>query len=551
MSLVWPILALCYLTLLFYIASWGDKNAYLSRKITSHPAVYALALAIYCTAWTFFGSVGQAARENWAFLPILLGPILVYTLGYRFIFKLTLVSKKLHINTISDFIASRYGKRQPVALCVTLLALLATVPYIALQIKAIGAMFITLTNSDNADTITIVTTLAIALFAMYFGTRKSDVTEYRRGLILAVAFESCIKLIALVSLAFVGFWVWRSQGSAPTIAEIYPIDITSNLFNFNFIAQTIMAAAAIVCLPRQFHIAIVDNLKLNHLATARWLFPLYLVIMIIAIPIIAAAGKAVFISGDVESDNYVLALAMYTDTFVIKLLAFLGGLSAATAMIIVATLALSTMLSNDVILPRLFNSTSQIKTTNLAKKIRVIRRLVVAFILFLAFLYHQQLTHTSSLHSIGLVAFSLVIQLLPSIVGGLYWRRGHAHGVYAGLIGGVAIWFAWLVLPVIASGGESEYTNRTLSEAAILSLSVNCIAYWLFSVTAKHRLIDKLQAIAFVSPSETRQTATQKALGVDITNSDLITLLTTFLGKGRCLQPVSYTHLTLPTIYSV
>ena len=188
MTFGWIALALTYLVGLFYIARWGDRNSPTARWLTSHPAIYSLALAIYCTAWTFFGAVGQASQYSWDYLPILLGPILVYLFGYRFIKKLILVSKKQHITTVADFIASRYGKRQTVALLVTLIALLATIPYIALQLKAIGSMFQLLTQQPDTHMIIIVATLFIAVFAIYFGTKHTDVTEYRRGLMLAISF---------------------------------------------------------------------------------------------------------------------------------------------------------------------------------------------------------------------------------------------------------------------------------------------------------------------------------------------------------------------------
>ncbi|HAU26461.1 MAG TPA: hybrid sensor histidine kinase/response regulator, partial [Alteromonas australica] len=438
MTFGWVTLAVLYLFLLFSLASWGDKNSPTARALTSHPAIYSLALGIYCTAWTFFGMVGQASRDTWIYLPIMLGPILVYVLGYRFIYKLTLVSKKQHITTISDFIASRYGKRQTVALLVTLIALLATIPYIALQLKAIGSTFQLLTQQPNSHVIIIAATTFIAVFAIYFGTKQTDVTEYRRGLMLAIAFESTIKLLALILVALVGYSAWKQSATGPLFESFINEAALSKFSSFTFIAQTIMAAAAIVCLPRQFHVAIIDNLSLSHLKTARWLFPLYLTIISAIIPIIAIAGKTVFAGSQVEPDSYVLSLAMFSESALLQVIVFIGGLSAATAMIIVATLTLSTMLTNDVILPRyLAFRESQDEKRDYSKQIRLIRRVVIGLILLLAYLYHQQMTSSRSLHSIGLIAFSLVIQLMPAIVGGLYWKRAHAHGVYAGLMVGL------------------------------------------------------------------------------------------------------------------
>ncbi|GGF79285.1 PAS domain-containing hybrid sensor histidine kinase/response regulator [Alteromonas lipolytica] len=539
MTFGWVSLALLYLFLLFYIASWGDKNSTTARWITSHPVIYSLALAIYCTAWTFFGAVGQATRDTWIYLPILLGPILVYILGYKFIYKLTLVSKKQHINTIADFIASRYGKRQAVALLVTIIALMATIPYIALQLKAIGATFKLLTNQPNSQFIIVLATAFIALFAIYFGTKQTDVTEYRRGLILAISFESSIKLLALVLVAIVGYQAWYQQENTPILENFLTDEALSQFSSFTFFAQVIMAAAAIICLPRQFHVAIVDNLSLNHLKTARWLFPLYLGITAAVIPIIAMAGQAVFADNPIEPDTYVLSLAMYSESFLLQVIVFVGGLSAATAMIIVATLTLSTMLTNDVVLPRLLAVKEHSASYgDYGKRIRLIRRIIIGIILLLAFLYHQQMTGSRSLHSIGLIAFSLVIQLLPAVIGGLYWKRGHAHGVYAGLMVGLITWVLWLVLPIVNDAATDFEQSELLSQGAIISLITNSIAYGLFSWFAPARLIDRIQAEAFVSPAEVRNTPL-KSQSVNVTIADLITLLSTFMGTGRCKQLVN------------
>lgn len=536
MAFGWVSLAVIYLLGLFYIASWGDKNSPKARRITSHPIIYSLALAIYCTAWTFFGSVGQATRDTWVYLPILFGPILVYLFGYRFIYKMTLVSKKQHINTISDFIASRYGKRQPVALLVTIIALLATIPYIALQLKAIGSTFSLLTNRENSELIIFMATGFIALFAIYFGTKQTDVTEYRRGLMLAIAFESIIKLLALVLVAFVAYSAWNGVESGDILAKFKTHEAFSQFSSMTFIAQTIMAAAAVVCLPRQFHVAIVDNLSLGHLKTARWVFPFYLALIAFVIPVISAGGDAIFEGQGIEPDTYVLSLAIFSESVLLQVIVFIGGLSAATAMIIVATLTLSTMLTNDVILPRLFvRSSHDAVHSDISQHIRLIRRFVIGFILLLAFTYHHQMTNSSSLHSIGLIAFSLVIQLLPGIIGGLYWKKGHAHGVYAGLLVGLMSWVLWLVLPVINESQSLASQNEVLSQGAMISLAANAAAYILFSSFAAPRLIDRIQAEAFVSPADVRNGFIKKH-NLDVTNADLITMLSTFMGGGRCEQ---------------
>ncbi|MET1218215.1 MAG: PAS-domain containing protein [Glaciecola sp.] len=539
MAFGWVLLALVYLMLLFWLAKWGDKNTPSARKITSSPIIYSLALAIYCTAWTFFGGVGQAGRDAWMYLPILLGPIFVYVFGYHFIRKMIVVSKKQHINTISDFISSRYGKRQPVALVVTIIALLATIPYIALQLKAIGASFVIMSAEDDIQFIVLIATIFIALFAIYFGTKQTDVTEYRRGLMLAIAFESIVKLIALGLIAFIAYQAWQNNTTAKPFIESFTLhEGFIQLTSFTFWAQTFMAAAAIICLPRQFHVAIIDNLDVEHLRTARWLFPLYLLAIAVMIPIIAIGGNVLFNDGSVNSDNFVLAISVFSENIVLQVIVFLGGLSAATAMIIVATLTLSTMLTNDVILPKLLPiEQSKRSHRNYSQKIRTIRRIVIGFVLSLSFIYQQQMTGSSSLSSIGLIAFSLVIQLLPAIVGGLYWKKGHAHGVYAGLFMGIVSWIFWLIIPIFNPDMSIYSQSEILTQGAVISLFANAFVYFIFSKIAPARLLDKIQAEAFVHPDLTYTPARKENLD-NIHNSDLLTLLTTFMGQSRCDQLV-------------
>jgi Na+/proline symporter/signal transduction histidine kinase len=473
------------------------------------------------------------------YLPILLGPILVYLIGHRFIYKLVLVSKKQHINTIADFIASRYGKRQAVAMLVTIIALLATIPYIALQLKAVASTFQALTRYEDPNVVVLLATFFIALFAIFFGTKKTDVTEYRRGLMLAIAFESSIKLLALVLVGLIAFATIEATPNQSKLTPLFTDDALQAFNSFSFWAQTLMAAAAVICLPRQFHVAIIDNLSPKHIQTARWLFPAYLLTMAIFIPIIAYAGNQIFTGGSVTPDGYVMGIAINSGSILLQALVFLGGLSAATAMIIVATLTLSTMLTNDLVLPRILADNKHAKHLDYGRRIRIIRRIVIGLILLLAFIYQQQMTGSRSLASIGLIAFSLVIQLLPSIVGGVYWKKGHAHGVYAGLLAGLTFWILWLVLPALNADFSYLHQNELISKGAVISLIANTIAYVGFSLLAPKRLIDRVQAEAFVSPTNVRSGEPKEQRNHNAKVDDLLTLLTTFMGQGRCQQLVN------------
>lgn len=495
--------------------------------------VYSLALGIYCTAWTFFGAVGQSSTNYWMYLPILLGPIIVYVVFYSFINKLVYVSKKQHISTIADFISSRYGKRQVVALLVTVIALMATIPYIALQLKAIASTFQLITNQENGQLIVIIATSFIALFAMHFGTRHTDVTQNRRGLILAIAFESCIKLLALVLIAFIGYNFWIQNETKPILDSYFQAEAYADVASFDFWAQTLMAAAAVICLPRQFHIAIIDNVDINNLKTARWFFPLYLLCIAITIPIIAVAGKAIFAGQEIEADSYVMGIALFSDSLLIQIIVFLGGLSAATAMIIVATLTLSTMITNDVVLPKLMD-TETFEGVNRVRRIKHIRRAVIFAILLMSFGYQQQMASQASLAAIGLLAFSLVVQLLPSIVGGLYWKKGHAHGVYAGLLAGFLTWLTLIFMSIVDSS-SGMLQSYTLSSAAIYSLAINTLFYVGFSLFSKPKLIDLIQAKVFVNPVQLGNVYNANKPH-EVSVGDLKTLLSRFTGEKRSEQ---------------
>ena len=227
MTAVLIFVALGYIGVLFWLANWGDKTTPLAKRISHHPFVYSLSLGIYCTSWTYYGSVGTAATSSWSYLPILLGPSLLFFFGQGFLRKLVLVSKKQNITTIADFISARYGKRQTSAILVTVIALLATIPYIALQLKALSTSFLLLQNSNqiSGEMLTLTATLIMALFAIFFGTRKVDVTEYRSGLMLAVAFESMIKLIALIAVAGLALYTLFNLA----VALKSPTNITGSL----------------------------------------------------------------------------------------------------------------------------------------------------------------------------------------------------------------------------------------------------------------------------------------------------------------------------------
>lgn len=546
MTIVLIFVALAYIGLLFWLANWGDKTTPLAKKISHHPFVYSLALGIYCTSWTYYGAVGTAANSGWSYLPILLGPALLFLIGNRFLRKMILVSKKQNITTIADFISARYGKRQLTAILVTFIALLATIPYIALQLKALSTSFVLLqtTTEISGSMMALMGTLIMALFAIFFGTQKVDVTEYRSGLMLAVAFESIVKLLALVAVAGLAYYVFSQHES--NMLEYFSTHNSfgqwenDEFFSFNFVAQSLMAAAAIICLPRQFHVTVVDNQDINHLKTARWAFPLYLLLTAGVIIPIATAAMHPAIGSGVAADSFVLALPLDQHSALLSTFVFIGGLSAATAMIVVATLTLSTMISNDVVLPLMLRRKFKrnLITTSYKRRILLTRRFTIAVILGLSYLYQQLFGNQAALASMGLVAFSLVTQLLPAVIGGLYWRKGHAYGVYAGLMAGFACWMLFLMLPIFEGIpiGDSTLQQNVITQGTFVALFANIVCYIAFSLGANERLVDKIQAAAFVNPKEQLNLEKRNSKQIKATVYDLKVLLQTFLGIQRSKQ---------------
>ena len=362
------VVALAYLGLLFAIAWYGDRRAQSGRSLIHSPLVYTLSLGVYCTSWTFYGAVGTAARRGVEFITIYTGPTIVF-LGWWFLLrKIARISKSQRITSIADFIASRYGKSALLGVLVTVIATVGAMPYIALQLKAVSTSFAVLVNytlyADINGTLTgkppsilgdaaFLTAIGMAIFAILFGTRHIDANEHHEGMVAAIAFESCVKFLAFLA---VGVYVVLAFGPGIGSAEAKLKPVLDNLVLLpqgdaaRFITMTFLSMAAIICLPRQFHITIVENVNERHLATAAWLFPLYLLMMsLFALPI-AAAGLTL-LPAEANPDFYVLTVPITQGQHALALLAFIGGLSSATAMVVVAAIALSTMVCNDVVMP--------------------------------------------------------------------------------------------------------------------------------------------------------------------------------------------------------
>ena len=460
-----------YVGLLFAIASYGDKRADEGRSIIANPYIYALSLAVYCTSWTFYGSVGRAATSGIGFLPIYLGPTLMAALWWYVMLKIIRISKQNRITSIADFVSSRYGKSQLLGGLVTVIAVVGVIPYIALQLKAISNTFLIIFRypevvmpdkhgaplflGDN----TFYIAMLLAAFTILFGTRHLDATERHEGLVAAVAFESLVKLLAFVVVGmFVTFWMYDGFGDIFSRARELPqfnelIAPGSEPGGYaSWAALTLLSMAAIMFLPRQFQVTVVENVDERHLTKAIWLFPLYLLAINIFVLPIAFGGLLHFAPGMVDADTFVLTLPIAEGIPVLALLAFLGGLSAATGMVIVETIALSTMVCNDLAMPVLLRMKALRLTErrDLSGLLLGIRRGAIVLILVLGYLYFYLAGEAYALVSIGLISFSAVAQFAPAIIGGIYWKGGTRAGAMLGLAAGFLVWTYTLLLPSFA-----------------------------------------------------------------------------------------------------
>ena len=456
-----------YLGLLFAVAYYGDKRADAGRSIISNPYVYTFSIAVYCTGWTFYGSVGRAASQGIGFLPIYLGPTLAATVWWLVLRKIIRLSKANHITSIADFISSRYGKSSVIGGLVTVICVVGIMPYIALQLKAISASFNVLFH-DNAqrageiglghDTALYIA-LILAVFSILFGTRHIDVTERHEGMVAAIAFESIVKLVAFTAVGvFVTYSLYdgpadlfRQAARLPEAARLMDLEWQPGEYA-SWGALTFVSMAAIMFLPRQFQVLVVENVNEDHVRTAAWLFPLYLLAINIFVLPIAIAGLLAFQAGTANADMFVLTLPLQGGQGLLALFAFIGGLSAATGMVIVETIALSTMICNDLLMP-VFLRLKILRPGNLGTTLLKIRRGSIIFILLLGYLYFRLIGESYALVSIGLVSFVAAAQFAPPILLGIYWKGASRSGALAGLTGGFVIWLYTLLLPSLARSG--------------------------------------------------------------------------------------------------
>jgi len=545
------LVSLAYIGALFALAWYGDRRTIYPSSGSLRPVVYSLALAVYCSSWTFYGAVGSAVRDGPSYLPIYLGPIVLFLFGMPFFERLVRVAKRQNATSIADLIASRFGKSSRIAAAITLVALTAAVPYVALQLKAVAMSIDVLTGvevsgptgpwlTDSAFYVAVM----LALFAILFGTRGIDAAEHHPGLMLAIAVESLVKLLAFVAIGL--FALLALGGPMEYAAAARSLPVKESVLT-GFVTQMLIAFTAIFCLPRQFQVGVVECADPRDLAKARWMFPGYLVVISLLVVPIAALGLATA-GPDVMPDSYVLWLPLQAGHESLALAAYVGGFSAATGMVIVTCVALATMVSNDLLLPLVWRYRGDTATMrpDTTRTVLWVRRAAIVGVLLLAYVYYRGVPEAPSLASIGLLSFAAVAQFAPTLVAALYWQRASRAGILAGLVTGYAVWMYTLLLPSLLAidGVTPAWVEHgpfgwaflapqalfgwtapdTLSHGVFWSLVGNVTALVGFSLKYRPSLGAQLQAAAFLAPTDTGRGLRDMPLPGSTTVGDLMTL---------------------------
>ncbi len=455
-----------YMGLLFCVASWAERRASTGRSVARNPAVYSASLAIYCTAWTYYGSVGKAATSGWIFLTIYLGPTLGIFLWWVVLRKMVRIKNKYHVTSLADFVSARYGKSQTLAIMVTLIALIGITPYIALQLKAVTSTFFLITAKSEKfwlkEYMGLLVVVLMSLFAIIFGARRLDASERHEGMVVALSVECVIKLAIFLAVGlFVTFVLFNGFGDifqrfSQTVA-FRGLEIGKSLSNPEWPTYLALSMFGVLFLPRQFHIAVVENSDERHILKAMWMFPLYLLLINLFVMPIAMGGLLKGGTG-MKADFFVLSLPLHYGGPWLAMAAFIGGFSAATGMIIVSSMTLATMVTNHLLLPVLERTR---KLRFLRKHLLKCRWAAIAAIIMLGHWFESCVGESYMLVNMGILAFAAVFQFAPAIVGGIFWPRGNKQGAILGMSAGFAVWSYTLLVPTfVKSGWLSEALLR-------------------------------------------------------------------------------------------
>ncbi len=560
--------AIGYVFVLFLIAWWGDGRGRRFASGRARPIVYALSLGVYCTSWTYYGSVGLASEHGLDFLPIYIGPILVIGVGAPFVARIAKLARAQNVTTVADFVSARYGKSQPVAAVAALIALIGSAPYVALQLKAVAPTVLMVVNSFDMARLTpekpstsfyLAVSVLLAAFAMAFGTRRINPKEHQNGLILAIAVELIVKLIAFLGVG--AFVVWKLNGGIVDLTEVALANpkiaavIQTPPDPAVWIATTLLSAFAIVLLPRQFHVAIVESHDSGGIRTASWLFPIYLVLINLFVAPLAIAGLKTFPDGSINRDLTVLALPLNAGAHGVALMTMIGGLSAATGMVVVDSIALAITISNDLVMPLLLRrrgAQSGAVEGDIGALVLWVRRVAIVGVLALGFVY-ERLAGEAGLVSIGLLSFAAVAQIAPAFLGGLFWRRGTARGAIAGMTAGSLVWFYLLLLPSIgpqtslatylahgplaiawlSPASLVAFAPNALVGGVVISLAANMAAFVVFSLTRQPTALERTQASAFASVEAGGKPQAFRLWRSSTTAGELETAVARYLGAPR------------------
>lgn len=575
------IIIVIYLAVLFYIAFLGEKKR--QSKWVNNPYVYTLSLAVYCSAWTYYGSVGIAANSGINFLPIYLGPVIAAPLWIVVLRKIIRISKQHKISSIADFISLRYGNNRFLGALVTIVCLFGTLPYISLQLKAVSETFEIMSDDTSYVSTTVIddstfyVALLLAIFATFFGTQNADASEKHKGIIATVAFESVLKLVFFLAIGiYVTFYLFDSTtdiyNQISVIDNFKALTTLSGIEDgFNWFFLIGLSFMAIFLLPRQFQVSVLENNREKHLKKAIWLFPLYLLLFNLFVIFIAWAGKLTF-GNTQNAEYYSLLLPLENGNSFLATLVFLGGFSAVISMVIVSTLALSTMVSNNLIIPYGFlDKFIKNQPERNSKYIKNIRRISIFTIIITAYFVYVKFSKELSLYSIGLISFVIISQLAPSFFIGLYWNRGSSKAAIIGVFVGFFIVIYTLVLPFTLQvyTGTDDFTQFGLlgvsnlkpyalfgidflsppAHAFFWSMTFNIMSYLVFSLISKGNYRERNYAEMFVdSKNFTKLQDSALVWKGEAHVADIKNVLIRFLGEKRATRALKifFTKYKLP-----
>jgi Na+/proline symporter/CheY-like chemotaxis protein len=553
---------IAYVLALFALAYWGDHGGRRFLVGGKRTLVYALSLAVYCTSWTYYGSVGIASTHGFDFLPIYIGPVLVIGFGHRLVGRIVDLTRAQNLTTVADFVAARYGKSQVVASLSAFIALMAAAPYMALQLRAITQTMLLVTEPAGrlaapvpSAGFVLAVTLILAAFAMAFGTRRLNPAERQDGLMLSVAAESLVKLFAFLAVG--AFAVWGFSGGVPALSEAarrpgFALPLLKVPDPADWLVVTLLSASAALLLPRQFHVTIVENADKRDIRAAAWMFPLYLVAINLFVPVLALAGLTLFPQAGADRDLSVLALPLRLGAPGLALTTVIGGVSAATAMVVVESVALAITVSNDLVMPVLVSRrAAEAGAAGSGALVLNVRRAAILFVLGLGYAY-ARFASDAALAEIGLLSFAAVAQIAPAFVGGLVWRRGTARGAAAGMALGSLAWVYLLLLPSLADASLSSllregplgltwarpaaltaFAPSPLVGGVALSLGLNVAAFVLASLMRQPTLLERTQAAAFVGDGPLAKGHAFRLWPASATVGDVEAAVARFIGAAR------------------